>query len=442
MKTIQELLQLRAAKIDELSALVDKMNAEGYVAEKSDDDAYAAVKKDIADIDKSIERKKDADALKASVAQVVSQTGERSASVPAQVRQTYGRLKAFKDRHDDRGAVVRAEDQAYAAGQFFLATLFDSKSAAEWCQKNGIVVTRAQGESTNSLGGFLVPSQFMNTIIDLKEQFGVFRANAQLVPMSSDLQVWPRRTGGVSAYFTGENTAVTESNGATWDNVNLAAKKLAVLVRMSTEIGDDAVISIADWLTREIAYAFASKEDDCGFNGDGTSTYGGITGLTATGKVGSAGLYTATGHATFDVLTATDIESMRALLPFYALPNAKFYCSQYAFALCFERLIAAGGGNTITTLGGEVQYRYLGTPIVISQKLPSTSPTGKIAIFYGDLALAATFGERRVATIMRSDQRYMEYDQIGILGTQRFDIVNHDVGDSTNAGPIVALKMG
>jgi HK97 family phage major capsid protein len=149
-------------------------------------------------------------------------------------------------------------------------------------------------------------------------------------------------------------------------------------------LSEDAIINVADWITNEIAYAFASKEDDCGFLGDGTSTYGGITGPGEQVLGGHGGLFTATGHATFDVITATDIELM-ALLPFYALPGAKFYCSQYAFALMFERLIAAAGGNSIATLNGEVQYRYLGTPIVISQKMPSTTPTGKIGLYYGDL---------------------------------------------------------
>jgi hypothetical protein len=131
-----------------------------------------------------------------------------------------------------------------------------------------------------------------------------------------------------------------------------------------------------------------------------------------------------------------------ALLPFYALPNAKIYCSQYAFALCFERLVAAGGGNSIATLNGEIQYRYLGTPIVISQKMASTTPTGKIGIIYGDLRKAAAMGERRQVSIKRSDERYFDTDQIGIMGTERVDINVHDVGDAPTAGPLVALKMG
>jgi hypothetical protein len=53
-----------------------------------------------------------------------------------------------------------------------------------------------------------------------------------------------------------------------------------------------------------------SKEDDCGFNGDGTSTYGGIRGVTQllidnshnAGKVAAT-----TGHPTFAEIDATDI---------------------------------------------------------------------------------------------------------------------------------------
>jgi hypothetical protein len=46
--------------------------------------------------------------------------------------------------------------------------------------------------------------------------------------MGRDTLNWPRRTGGVTAYFVAETRAPTESQAA-WDNVNLTAKKLAAL---------------------------------------------------------------------------------------------------------------------------------------------------------------------------------------------------------------------
>jgi HK97 family phage major capsid protein len=128
-------------------------------------------------------------------------------------------------------------------------------------------------------------------------------------------------------------------------------------------------------------------------------------------------------------------------LPKYALGNAKFYCSQYAFATVFERLVASAGGNSISTLDGAVQYRYLGFPIVITQKLSAvtTANNGTIMLLFGDLAKASALGERRQVTIKRSDERYFDQDQVALLGTERVDIVNHDLGDNTTPGPVVGL---
>lgn len=362
---------------------------------------------------------------------------------PAQARKRYSKLKAFKDKPGQNGEMIRAEDEAYAVGMWLKSALFRHEGATEWCKANGLAVTKAQSEGVDSAGGFLVPEQMMASIIDLREQYGVFRQEATIVPMGRDTVNWPRRTGGLTAYFVGENTALTESS-ATWDNVNLTAKKLGCLTRFSTELDEDAVISIADWLTNEIAYAFSSKEDDCGFNGDGTSTYGGIRGLTQLGIAAqcAGSKYTAaSGHNTFALLDTTDITGLIGLLPRYALPNAKFYVSQTGFAVLFERLIATAGGNSISTLNGEIVYRYLGFPIVISQKMPlvTTTLTGQVMMAFGDLRLAAAMGERRQVTVRRSDERYFDQDQIGLLGTERVDINVHDCGTATTAGPLVFL---
>jgi HK97 family phage major capsid protein len=92
-------------------------------------------------------------------------------------------------------------------------------------------------------------------------------------------------------------------------------------------------------------------------------------------------------------------------------------------------------------MDGSIVYRYLGFPIVISQKLPlvATTLTTKAMLFFGDLALASAMGERRGVTIRRLDERFADSDQIGIMGTERFDINIHDMGDNTTAGPIVSM---
>lgn len=67
----------------------------------------------------------------------------------------------------------------------------------------------------------------------------------------------------------------------------------------------------------------------------------------------------------------------------------------------------------------------------------SASLVGKAMLAFGDLSLAAMIGDRRVLTQRVSDDRYFDADQIGLLGTERVDIVCHSLGDNNVAGPIV-----
>lgn len=435
-----ELKQSLARATDELVSMAEKTEDEGF-----DQDVYSALEEKIGSLNGQIKRVEAAEKAAAALATPVAGQAANGGAfkVPAQARKRYSNLKAFKDRQAMDGSVVRAEDSAYAVGMWMKSTLFRHEGASEWLRQNGMEITKAASEGVDSAGGFLVPEQMMASIIDLREQYGVFRKEATVVPMGRDTVNWPRRTGGLTAYFVGENTAMTESQVA-WDNVNLTAKKLGVLTRFSTELDEDAVISIADWLTNEIAYAFASREDDCGFNGDGTSTYGGIRGLTYLGvQSGNAGskFTAASAHNTFATLDQADLTGLIGILPQYALPNAKFYVSQTGFAVTFERLIATVGGNSIATLDGEIVYRYLGFPVVISQKMPliTTTLTGAVMMAFGDLRLGAALGERRQVTMRRSDERYFDQDQVGLLGTERIDINCHDMGTATAAGPVVFL---
>jgi HK97 family phage major capsid protein len=431
-----ELRQALSKAVDELESMAGKSEAEGFKP-----DVYDALKEKIADLRAQLGRVEEAEKVAASLATPVAGQDRLTPSAPASAHKLYGSLKSFADR-EIMGQTVRAVDQAYAAGMWLKATIFDNVEAKDWCKSRGMTVEKAQGENTNSAGGFLVPEELMANIIVLREKFGIFRQQCRVIPMGSDTLNWPRRVGGLTAYFTGENQAITESQ-ASWDNVNLTAKKLAALTRMSNEISEDAVVSIADWIVGEIAYAFAAKEDDCGFNGDGTSAYGGIRGLSAIFQDGAhaAGQYQVS-NAALTSLTVADFTGVMGVLPQYALGSAKWYMSQQLFYTAAGTVLAKGGGNTIATLATDpMNPRLLGYPVVFAQKLPVTTPgTGKPMFYFGDLSLSSALGERRGVAIRRSDDRYFEADQIGLLGTERFDISNHDIGDNTNAGPLVAAK--
>jgi HK97 family phage major capsid protein len=259
--------------------------------------------------------------------------------------------------------------------------------------------------------------------------------------MQSDTLIVPRRQSGVTAYFVSENAEITASDKG-WDTVSLTARKLAVLTKYSSELSEDSVISIADDLAQEIAYAFADKEDECLFNGDGTSTYGGIVGLK--NALGDGSEVTAiTGNTAFSTLDLEDFEAMVGKLPQFAVNGARWYISRVGWANSMLRLAEAAGGNTVAQIAGGAPLQFLGFPVEIVQVMNSTTTaqTSTDGIAYlGNLDLAASMGSRRGISIAVDSSRYFEFDQLAIRGTERFDINVHEKGTASVAGPVIMLK--
>lgn len=369
--------------------------------------------------------------------------------VPASARRT-GVLKAFTPRQGETAA--ECDVRAYRAGMWLRMACFNDQRAGQWCLNNGLGldIRGAMGGSSNPDGGFLVPEEFSRAVIDLREQYGIFRQQVRVWPMGSDTLDIPRRSGGVTIGPVGENpaSAISQSN-PTFNMVKLVAKKAGGLCLLSSEIAEDAVIDLADWVAQEFAYGFSLFEDQCAYLGDGTLTYLGITGLkslfSTNGAPGGGTLKgavsAASGHDTMAEIDQTDIASCMAALPQYAKMNAKFYCSSVFDEMVFGRLLAVAGGNTVQTLQGLRGRSYMGYPIVISQVMETSLSTinGTPYLFFGDLSKSSALGDRRQVRVFPSEHRYMDTDQIGIRGTERFDLVHNDVGDTSTAGPVVAL---
>lgn len=356
-----------------------------------------------------------------------------------------GALKAFKG--EDR------LERAHRAGMFFLATLGRNAKALAFCQEKGLI--RAHSGEFNSTGGVLVPDEMDQNIIDLRIQYGVFRRNANVAPMSSDTLIRPRRTGGLTPYFTGGGDAATESTKG-WDSITLVAKKLSVLTKYETELSEDAVINIADDLTSEIAYAFAKKEDECGFNGDGSATYGGMIGVrpgllnqSATRANIASLKVAATGHNLWSELDLADHQGLIGLLPQFARQsgNVKFYCSHEYYATVLMRIAQAVGGVTATEIQNGFGPSFFGVPVEIVEVMPHVEGNDQVCLLYGNLSQAATLGDRRGVTIAMSNSDGTDFAKgiMAIRGDTRFDINFHEKGNVTATaadklpGPIVGL---
>jgi len=127
------------------------------------------------------------------------------------------------------------DDFLFVAGRLFQAAMGDGQ-ALSFCRAKGIAVTRSAGESSNAVGAVLVPEEIEDVVIALREQYGALRASIQISNMRRDSMMVPRRTSGLTAGFTGENSTLTEGSLA-FDGVNLVSKKLTVFTRVSNELG-------------------------------------------------------------------------------------------------------------------------------------------------------------------------------------------------------------
>lgn len=346
----------------------------------------------------------------------------------------YGRLKAFKNK-----------ETAFRFGSWCLAAMGHKKSA-QFCANNGIMV-KAHSEGVNTAGGFLVPDEFENEIVTLREQYGVFRRNAKIYPMSSDTLRISKRSAGLTAYFVGEINAGTEST-QTFDSINLVAKKLMCLTTVSNELLEDATVNIGDDIANEVAYAFSLKEDDAGFNGTGTSTYGGIVGL-AGALTNSTYQVVTSATTTYTSVTKAEISAAFAKLPNWAFQrnNVKIYCHKSVYHTIFEGLAMAAGGTSAVDIAKGIQPSYFGYPVEFSQVLPAitaaTGSDGDVLAYIGDLSQACFLGDRRSTAIAFSDSALnaFEQDERVVRGTERFDIVCANVGGSTATGAMVKFTL-
>jgi len=346
------------------------------------------------------------------------------------------RIPARAKRQNTRH--YQSSEDAYEAGQFILATVGGSKSAQQWCKEQGVVATHVTFD--NPKGGYTVPETLESAIIRLVEERGTFRRNSRVYPIGGGSALLPRRASGFTASFVGEGEEITDSTAA-FDQIKLEAKKLAVLTKISSELDEDSVAALADFVTAEFALAFADKEDRCGFNGDGTATFGGIKGAKNALLDGSI---VVAANKSFGALVIGEFHKMMAKLPMFPGIQPRWYISSAGYHSSMARLQIAAGGNNVADLGSGPVVQFLGYPVEMVQVMPTAltdQANEKGTVYFGDLAMAATFGSKREITIRSDQSRYFEQDLTAVRATERFDIVVHETGTASVAGPLIGLTF-
>jgi HK97 family phage major capsid protein len=108
-----------------------------------------------------------------------------------------------------------------------------------------------------------------------------------------------------------------------------------------------------------------------------------------------------------------------------------------------EKEAYKAGGVTYREVKEKGTPTFMGYPVEFTQVLDRVSTDSSIPLLFGDLSLAAYFGDRRQMTVAFSDSALnaFEQDEVAIRGTARYDIKVPNVGDTTDAGPIIGLYI-
>jgi len=326
-------------------------------------------------------------------AQIEDSIEESKEVIPARVKNQ--RSKHFASSED-----------AFVSGMW-LAALGGNRRAKE--------IVAAQSIGVNADGGYLVPDPLSDALINLMEERGVARQACQRVVMSADTWAVPKVTAHATVYYPAEAAAITDSDLA-FNQISLTAKKLAALVKMSTEVTEDSIVDIMNVVVESIAYSIALEEDKNLFNG----VSGGVN---TAGIAGDASVDDTNVATSIANLALTDLTACASGIgnPIIGASN-EWYMSPVVFHSQVRDLLNAAGGNAIQDLEGGQRPLLLGYPVNLVSCLPAAPASGELVAVFGDLRLGAYFGDRRALNFKVLNELYAENDQLGVVATERIDI--------------------
>lgn len=134
-------------------------------------------------------------------------------------------------------------------------------------------------EGTAASGGYLVPEEFANMIVEDKRDLTVMRQLADQMTISSDTLHLPALDGRPKAAWRSE-AAVKATSTATFRELTFTPYSLAVIVGLSQELADDASLgvggSIVNYVARLMVRSLAEEEEKAFWTGNGSGKPTGV----------------------------------------------------------------------------------------------------------------------------------------------------------------------
>lgn len=316
---------------------------------------------------------------------------------------------------DERRAAVFDKFVRHGAGEL----TSEERSIMNQLRAQG--VTGGAAATPGEKGGYTVPTQFRNLVIDAMKAYGGLASISQIINTANGQSIdWAFSDGTAEVgEMIGENTAATESD-VSFSPVTIGAKKMSSkIIRCSNELLQDSGIDMNAYLANRIAQRIGRGEAAQIINGDGTGNN--VKGLAAQVSKTVAS----------KSKTAVDWTELLGLK--HSIDPAYRNSGSFRFLFndnTFVTLSALVDGNKrplwLPEIAGVAPATIVGVPYVIDQGIADIGADAKF-IYCGDFS---RFILRRVTymTLKRLVERYAEFDQVGFLAFHRFDCLLEDAG--------------
>ena len=385
--TILELREKRAKAWEAAKAFLDSHRKENGVLSAEDDAAYTRMEQEITDLGKEIARLERQEALDAEL--------NRPVNKPLTGKPMNGKLE-----DDGEGKTGRASDEYKK--NFWNA--MRSKSPVP-------NVTNALQIGTDTEGGYLVPDEFENTLVEALEEENIFRQMAKIIQTSSgDRKIPVVATKGTASWMD-EEGAYPESDDS-FGQVSIGAYKLGTMIKVSEELLNDSVFDLQSYITREFARRIGSKEEEAFFTGNGTGKPLGI--LAATG-----GAETGITAASATAVTADELIDLYYSLRSPYRRNAVWTLNDSTVKAI--RKLKDGNGQYLWQPGitAGAPDMILGRPVRTSTYMPEIAAGAK-TIAFGDFSYY-WIADRQGRSFKRLNELFAATGQVGFLASQRVD---------------------
>ncbi len=230
----------------------------------------------------------------------------------------------------------------------------------------------AYTEGSTTAGGYLVPDEFRTEVIRVADENGVVRKEANVFGFGGDTLYLNAENAVPTVAWTDEAAQITESTGS-FTQPSISIKKLAAISAMSNELFADSKVNLVQLIATQVGEAMAYKEDLAGLVGDGTSTYGSITGLT--GLSLTATTQTISGTSIVN-LTADDMLDVQYKLAAKYRRGAFYIMHPNVFAIVRKLKDADGNYIVVNPTSADQFPSIWGRRVVESEAMPSTDASG------------------------------------------------------------------